>query len=218
MEVVEPFESLLPALVVESDPLVRRAVSALTTRAIGGRVVSVVDTPAALSALDQQPFGLVLFDSPNAGLLGAVGERQPSAATILLVSELHPRAIVDAVRRGVSGVISRHGDPYQLVSRIRAAYAGGLYLDEQARDALLSGDLGPGTPALSVRERQVLAALAQGQNLLGTARSLGMGLSTVKSHAAKAAAKLGTNSSHRAAVLARDLGLLEEDGLRLVAG
>lgn len=206
-------ESLLPTLVVEPDPLVRRAVSALAGRALGGRVVSVVDALEAAPRLSAEVFGLVLFDSSNVVLLEMVTDLSPATITVLLASELRPAAVQTAVRNGVGAVISRHGDPGALMSRIRAAHAGGLYLDEHARAAMLAAEPELVTPTLSARELEVLGALESGQSMLSAARALGMQVSTAKSHAAKAAAKFGTSSSREAARMARELGMLKSPEL-----
>ena len=61
---------------------------------------------------------------------------------------------------------------------------------------------------LPAREREVLELLLQGHGIRSAANALGLAESTVKNHAAKAAARLGMTSSKQAAREAERRGLL----------
>jgi LuxR family maltose regulon positive regulatory protein len=66
----------------------------------------------------------------------------------------------------------------------------------------------PWLESISAREQQVLALLAAGHTNQSIADSLGITLTTVKSHAGSIYAKLGVKSRTQAIARARELGLL----------
>jgi DNA-binding CsgD family transcriptional regulator len=66
------------------------------------------------------------------------------------------------------------------------------------------------TPALTPREREVLACVARGLTNAQVARELWLAPSTVRKHLENVYAKLGVNT--RTAAVARFLGLLEAVG------
>ena len=61
---------------------------------------------------------------------------------------------------------------------------------------------------LTEKEIAVLHLVAEGRTLHSVSRELNIAESTVKSHAAKAAARLGVRNSREAARIASSLGLL----------
>jgi LuxR family maltose regulon positive regulatory protein len=81
--------------------------------------------------------------------------------------------------------------------------------DEQ-KDGLaaLPMEASPWLESISAREQQVLALLAAGHTNQSIADSLGITLTTVKSHAGSIYAKLGVKSRTQAIARARELGLL----------
>jgi DNA-binding NarL/FixJ family response regulator len=201
-------EVLLPTLVVEPDPLARRAVAALAVHAFGGSTVSVADAAAAAEALDARVFGAVLVERSSIEVITQARAREARVVSALLVSEVNRDVVFSALRAGVSAVVCCLGDPGAVVPKLRCALNGGLYLDDAVRSVLTDGPA-PSVVELSPREAQVLSAVAAGEDLQAVASRLGIGVSTAKSHAAKAAAKLGTRSSREAARVARSNGLLD---------
>jgi len=65
-------------------------------------------------------------------------------------------------------------------------------------------------PALSGREREILAWIRQGKSTWDISQIVGIKESTVKFHVGKAMQKLGAVTRTQAVVLAIDLGILEK--------
>src|SRR5688500_15295865 len=74
------------------------------------------------------------------------------------------------------------------------------------------------TEALTRREREILALLAEGLTGPETAERLTLALSTVKWHLEHIYGKLGANSKREALTRARELGLLSSHGAASPAG
>jgi DNA-binding NarL/FixJ family response regulator len=80
---------------------------------------------------------------------------------------------------------------------------GHLLLAPGAADTLLRpGHRAPGLDALTAREREVLAELAQGRSNREIARALHVSEKTVKAHVSSVLAKLGVQDRTQAALFA----------------
>jgi DNA-binding CsgD family transcriptional regulator len=75
----------------------------------------------------------------------------------------------------------------------------------------------PEMPALSPRERQVLALLAEGQTSAETAATLGIGEETVQTHVRRAMTKLSARTRTQAVAIALRYGLLDDSSAPAVA-
>jgi DNA-binding NarL/FixJ family response regulator len=95
-------------------------------------------------------------------------------------------------------------DPDALVRAIRAVHDGHLLLAPEAAGTLLQPATGPGRglDALTAREREVLAELAQGRSNREIARALHVAEKTVKAHVSSVLAKLGVQDRTQAALFA----------------
>ena len=115
-----------------------------------------------------------------------------------------PASAAAAVRAGAAGVLYKDVDPDALVRAIRAVHDGHLLLAPEAAGTLLrsaSWSWG-GVDALTSREREVLAELAQGRSNREIARALHVSEKTVKTHVSSVLAKLGVQDRTQAALVA----------------
>ena len=87
----------------------------------------------------------------------------------------------------------RVSDVDQLASAIREVARGGSVIDPKVVDALMSARLAARSPmaALTPRERETLAEMAQGKTNAAIGEALGLGDSAVEKHIAAVFAKLG---------------------------
>jgi PAS domain S-box-containing protein len=104
-------------------------------------------------------------------------------------------------RELVQEVLQREARLQELVSRIVTDHA------RDARRALASMEL----DRLTRREREILQLVVTGQTNREIARTLGLGVGTVKNHVARLLPKLGAADRTQAAVRAVEYGLLEPD-------
>ncbi|MBM9617962.1 response regulator [Streptomyces zhihengii] len=141
-----------------------------------------VPAPADVVLLD-----LLLRDgsapAENIRRLLATGSR------VLVISTVPDRArIIDAVRAGADGYLTKDNDLPTLVAAIGDVAAGrGAHSPELA--FACAHDTGPARPRLSPRERQILLDYASGMTLKSAARRAGITVHTAKDYLDRVKAK-----------------------------
>lgn len=211
---METPSSLGKTILLEPDQLTRFALQALLGHA-GMPVDHAGDDPeTVLQFCRELRVGvliteLTLPDTSFPRFARQTLRERPHLRIIVLTGEEDPALLREAVGVGACAVLSKYADPSAIAGRVGSARRGGLILDEVTMPLVL-GDLPhpEQPPALSTRERQILALIGDGLTMLAAARELGLAQSTVKTHAAKAAARLGAESSQEAARVARRLGII----------
>src|ERR1700722_1496318 len=195
-------------LIVDDHPVVRQGLRVLLEVQDGIEVTGEAgDGPTALArAAEHQP-DVILLDLKLPGLDGlAVLEqlKNTTAKVLVLNSVTDPVAAGRAMRGGAAGVLYKDVDPDALVRAIRAVHDGHLLLAAEAAGTLLQPAAGPGRglDALTAREREVLAELAQGRSNREIARALHVAEKTVKAHVSSVLAKLGVQDRTQAALFA----------------
>jgi len=106
----------------------------------------------------------------------------------------------ELLRAGVKAYVLKQSPPTELVQAIRAAAAGGQYLDSALTARITAGFLGregkrdsKAAAALSERESDVLRLIASGYSNKEIAARLSLSVKTVEAHKANAMRKLGLN-------------------------
>ena len=125
----------------------------------------------------------------------------------LVLTSAPDRTLVPlAVQAGAAGFLYKDVDPDALVRAIRSVHDGHMLLAPDAAGSLLrSGAAAPavqGIGALTAREREVLAQIADGRSNREIARLLRVSEKTVKTHVSSVLAKLGVSDRTQAALLA----------------
>ncbi|GAB3303068.1 hypothetical protein GCM10027298_20110 [Epidermidibacterium keratini] len=131
--------------------------------------------------------------------------------------------VVTALQRGASGFLLKASDPRELAYAVHAVHAGGVYLAPRITKRLVdTGLLGAATARrararelvarLTEREREVLAALADGLSNQQIGRRLALAEGTVKVHVSAILAKLEVDNRVSAALLAVESGVLPTRG------
>ena len=148
---------------------------------------------------------VVVMDISMPGVNGLAATRslrklQPNAAIVTLTRHSDDAYLQELLRAGVSGYVLKQSAPTELLQAIRAAAAGGQYLDSTLTARVTAGFLGregrkigkPGaTP--SERESEVLRLIASGYSNKEIAARLSVSVKTVEAHKANAMRKLGLN-------------------------
>ena len=160
---------------------------------------------AVQRALDLRP-DVVVMDISMPGMNGLVATRklreaQPDTAIVTLTRHADDAYLQELLRAGVSGYVLKQSAPTELLQAIRAAAAGGQYLDSALTSRVTAGFLGrqgkaPGTAAgpVSERESDVLRLIASGYSNKEIAASLALSVKTVETHKANAMRKLALSS------------------------
>lgn len=198
-------EALAARLGTEPDLLV-------AARAPGG--IDTVVAYAARTRPDVVVIEVAPFDDERRELLLRLGRRLPDAHIVALTAADDGETAAEVVRLGVEGWVSKEADVDDLVAMVRAAACGrgwfpprqlGAVLDRLRAEARRGDDSGP-LDALTDREREILAAMVDGQTPTALARRLKVSANTVRTHVSSIYEKLGVHSRMEAVALARKLG------------
>lgn len=206
------------AVVVEELALVRAGIGAVLG-SLGVEVVAETHSgrEAASVVAAERPEVVVVGSTPDLRAVDVVrrlvqGRRR--AAIVVLLPPAGAEHVRYLVALGVAAVSLRAGSTDEVAAAVEAALKGeqfvapalhhGLAGAVRPRDAVRS-ETGP---ALSGREREVLALLAEGRSNREIAATLSVTLATVKSHLVRIYAKLGANNRNEALGRAVARGLL----------
>ncbi|NLE22789.1 MAG: response regulator transcription factor [Actinobacteria bacterium] len=131
-------------------------------------------------------------------------ESCPETRVLALTSFGEDALIHETLRAGAIGYLMKNVSADQLAEAVRAAHAGRSTLAPEAADALVRSVSGPpqGAEALTARERQVLALMADGLTNADIAERLVIGVATVKTHVSSIMAKLGVSTRTEATSIA----------------
>lgn len=181
------------------------------------------DGASALAQVGELRPDVVLMDL-RMPVLGGVGathrltERHPEVRVLVLTTFDDDEEIFPALRAGATGYLLKDCPSTELADAIRAAARGDAVLHPSVAAKVIAelnrrparpGDANADLPEpLSARELEVLRALAAGCANREIARQLGLAEGTVKNHVTTILAKLDVTDRTRAALRARDLGLL----------
>jgi DNA-binding NarL/FixJ family response regulator len=194
---------MISVLIVDDHPVVRQGLRALLEVQDDIVVVGEAgDGRAAVSLATSLSPDIVLLDLKLPGMDGVAALQPLSAAglrVLVLTGATDPAAASQAVRAGAAGVVYKDIDPDALVRAIRSVHDGNVLLAPEAAGALVRGSA---ANTLTPREREVLAAIAEGRSNREIARLLRVSEKTVKAHVSSVLAKLGVQDRTQAAVYA----------------
>src|SRR5215211_5905495 len=138
-------------------------------------------------------------------------EESPKTAVVVLTMQQDPAFAREAMRAGALGYVLKHSAGNELVDAVRAAAAGGTYLNPKLGAQLAAAPPEPEGPpdGLSEREVEILRLIALGHTNSEIGAQLYLSVRTVESHRAHIQQK--TNRSTRAELVryALDHGLIE---------
>jgi DNA-binding NarL/FixJ family response regulator len=179
----------------------------------------VADGAGAIRALAEMPVDLVVVDldrSDEQGVAIIAALRDASDTRVMAATRQVASPFVElALAAGACGVLPAERDPARLVTAFRRALAGELVLPVaelpnvvdrlwQARALRTEYAL---LGSLTSREREILAALAEGATTTELADELGISPATVQTHVKNVLAKLGVHSKVEAVGTAWRAGL-----------
>lgn len=134
--------------------------------------------------------GMPLFNGLGAAL--ELARTAPAVRIVVLTQHDEEQYVTEALRCGVRGYVLKGQAARDLVHAIRRVVAGDVYLSPGVAGALARACAAPELPAttLSVRERQVLQLIAEGDSTKKIAARLGISAKTVETHRTKLMQKL----------------------------
>jgi DNA-binding NarL/FixJ family response regulator len=157
---------------------------------------------AAIQQTTAQRPDVIVMDISMPGMNGLAATRalragDPNVAIVALTRHGDDAYVQELLRAGVSGYVLKQSAPAELLRAIRAAAAGGQYLDPTLTPRLAARVVGradkvsPQGGVPSERESEVLRLIASGYSNKEIAGQLSLSVKTVEAHKANAMRKLG---------------------------
>jgi DNA-binding NarL/FixJ family response regulator len=200
-------------MLVDDHALVRAGLAALLDAAGGIDVVGeAADGEQAVELARSTLPDVVLMDLSMPVLDGVAATRailaeRPATQVLVLTSFSDRDRVRDALAAGAIGYLLKDSTPADVVAGVRAAAAQGSPIDPRVARTLLTdgpGGVGPGAPALSPRELEVLRLVAKGMANKQIGRTLGISERTVKVHLGNVFRRIGVQDRTSAALWARE--------------
>ena len=201
-------------VVVDDHRLVRAGLRTILDASGDLNVVGeAADGAAAVEVVRELGPDVVLMDLSMPGVDGVEAIRRlradgATAPVVVLTSFAEADRVRAAVEAGAIGYLLKDSEPGDVLAAVRAAAAGHAPIDPRVARALLPSVDRPSVgPALSDREREVLAHVARGLANKQIARTLGISERTVKVHLGNVFRQIGVGDRTSAALWARDHGV-----------
>jgi DNA-binding NarL/FixJ family response regulator len=170
-----------------------------------------IKLPEISGMVDIALVDLHLPDGNGVDIVRDVRAANPEGQVIVLTADTDNRHHARAIEEGAVGIVSKSAQPFEIVDAIRRVHDGEtvqpvqeildlmrLAGDERERGREVQATLAQ----LTSREREVLAALAEGLDNKAIAERLYISPDTARTHVVKVIAKLGVDSRLQAAIFA----------------
>lgn len=218
--------STIRILLVDGSSLFRQAVSDALNRVDGLEVIAESQTASlAVSDAERTQPDLAVVDgdffvSWLPAFIGDLRAAAPTCKVLVLTSEEDLAPLIDALRAGASGYLTKETSLDELVDAANAVANGEVVVPPQMLGELLTTLVQQGgkktddsimtLSKLTRRERQVLALLADGSDKDAIATKLAISPQTARTHVQNILAKLGLHSRLEAAAFARKHPILKQ--------
>ena len=208
--------AMIRVLIVDDHPLVRWALSHMTTEALDLQAVgeaSTADEAIALALTVRPDVVTIDCSLPNdAGwqLARDLRDCYAEIGIVMLTSDGSDDLLFRALDSGASAFLCKSASVHEVLSAIRhCAVAPSSFNATGLAQALRRRSQATTSLVLSNRERQVLSLLRDGRTVPQVAAELYVSLSTAKTYVARLYEKLGANNRAQALMTAVRLGLFD---------
>ncbi|AYF76321.1 DNA-binding response regulator [Nocardia yunnanensis] len=201
---------MIKLLLADDQALVRGALAALLSLEPDLDVVAEVGRgDEVLAAVARTAPDVALLDVEMPGLDGisaaaALHAAHPDVRILMVTTFGRPGYLRRAIDAGASGFVVKDTPAKELADAVRRVHLGLRVVDP----ALATETLTAGTSPLTTREREVLAAAADGATAGAIAKQLHLSEGTVRNHLSAAIGKTGTRTRVEAVRAAERLGWL----------
>ena len=166
------------------------------------------DGGEAIKLLRQVKADVLLLDLsmpryPGVEVLRELASSPPTVRTIVLAAVMEGAEMLEALRLGARGIVSKESSTQSLTTAIRSVMAGQYWIGQESvsdligavRDLLPSRRSGKmGNSSLTPREREVMEAIVSGCTNRRIANRYSISLQTVKHHITKIFEKMGVSN------------------------
>jgi DNA-binding NarL/FixJ family response regulator len=212
--------------IIDDHPLVRSGVRTELGDAVSviGEAGDVDSAVKALLALDDGAVDVVLLDVhlPGGGgreILRQVAAKKPALRFLALSVSDEPNDVIDVIRAGARGYITKSSTGAEIAEAIERIAAGdaafsprlaGFVLDAFASGVPTASEtpVDPELEQLTPREREVLQLIARGYAYKEVGRRHNVSVKTVETHVSSVLRKLQLSSRHELARWATDRRLI----------
>jgi signal transduction histidine kinase/DNA-binding NarL/FixJ family response regulator len=147
---------------------------------------------------------LQMADGDGIDAIARIRAEDPSAKIVALTAFASEDLVAGAFRAGARGYVGKDASEQELIRAVRAAADGEMVVSGSAAERLYAHLNGmEGAPAITERERQVLALLERGATDREIASELTISVKTVEKHVGSILRKLGAQNRTQAVTLAR---------------
>lgn len=207
-------------VLVDDHPIVLQGLQHLFARHEDLDVVACCNSAdAALEAARAEHPDVVVMDlrmphKSGLDLLAALGRELPGCRTVLLTAAITQEEVVEALKRGASGLVLKESPPEQLVACVRRVHRGERWLDPDTVTRALQGVVdrdaarGELSRTLTAREMEIVQMVAQGLRNRTIGERLSITESTVKVHLHNIYQKLGVEGRLELVLVAQQKGLV----------
>ena len=201
---------MIRVLLAEDQAMIRQALAALLSFEDDIEVVAQVGRgdEVASAARDSAPdVALLDIEMPGMDGLTAAAElrrQSPGTRIVILTTFGRPGFLRRAMESGVSAFLVKDSPADKLAATIRRVLRGDRVIDPD----LAAAALAEGTSPLTPRERDVLAASADGATIAEIARALYLSEGTVRNYLSSCIQKTGARNRTEALRLAEERGWL----------
>jgi DNA-binding NarL/FixJ family response regulator len=212
---------MINVMIIEDNNTIREGLSALISGTPGYNCIGTFDRcETFLEKLKESTPDVVLMDIGLPGISGIEGVKRaikinPDLNILMLTVYLENSVVFDALCAGACGYLVKKTPPSRLLEAIKEAYDGGSPMSAQIARKVISVFHHNSNLAniqseydLSQREKEVLAALAEGNNYQGIADSLFISIDTVRHHIRNIYKKLHVHSQSEAVSKAIRKGII----------
>lgn len=173
-------------LLVDDHPLVRDGLRARLSAVPGVEVVGEAGTAEEVvtQVVDSEPTLLLMDvgmkDTNGIDLTAQLLARWPDLQVLMLSMYDNPEYVQRALQAGARGYVLKDSPASEIIAAIEAVAAGGTFLSPSVSKRLFRNQAP--RPVLSLREGQILSALAKGHSSKQIARDLDLSVRTVEAH------------------------------------
>ena len=199
-------------LIVDDHPMIRSAVATLLEGSKFSIAATAASAEAALEAIGQCEPDMIILDIAMPGgsglqVLRQIRGRGDKRPVVILTAAIDDYPLTEALSLSVDGIVMKNNDPAFLLECLNAVSGGGRWIDPDVQER--ANQLAKRRPeaALSRRERQLVALVAQGLRNREIAAKLGITEGTVKVYLNAIFDKMGVANRTELAIRAAEEGL-----------